>query len=164
MAALIDKTQIIAQAVAMSEHFGLDHNLVLAIISVESNFDRYAIRYEPTWSYFYKPESFSRLVGISEQTEAMLQASSIGLMQVMGTVARELEFKENLLKLTQVEIGLYYGCKKLKSLADKYPSLDDVISAYNAGSPRIDSHTQLYRNQHYVNKVKGALNGQIRQP
>jgi soluble lytic murein transglycosylase-like protein len=152
------KTEILALAVKLAEHFGIDHRLVIAIIQVESNFDPLAIRYENHWRLFNKPEAFAKIAHISESTERILQMCSIGVMQTMGAVARDFGMRDNLLNLTNPERSIYYGCKKLKDLQDKYKSQDDVIAAYNAGVPVVLPGGK-YKNQVYVDKVKAVLNG-----
>jgi soluble lytic murein transglycosylase-like protein len=54
-------------------------------------------------------------------------------MQVMGSVARELGYTQELPKLCQLETGLIYGCKKLAECLKKHPALPDALAAYNAG-------------------------------
>lgn len=135
----------------------LDPDLVVAIASVESNYNSWAVRFEPTWQYFSKPEKYAKKLGITLQTEKILQACSWGAMQTMGAVAREDGFDGPLQQLSLPEVGVQYGCKQLLDMRLKYGDFeDDMISAYNQGSPKKD-HKGLYRNQAYVNKVKRIL-------
>lgn len=134
-----------------------DKNLIFSIIMTESGANPLAIRYEYAWKYVYNEDLFSKRASITSATESVLQSCSLGLMQVMGTVARELGHLDNLLLLTEPSVGVYYGVKKLKQLLDKHKSLDDVISAYNMGTPRKDRDGS-YINQKYVNKVKEFYN------
>lgn len=133
---------------------GLDPDLVIAIAETESYFDELACRFEANWKYLVNVEGFARGARISQDTERILQMCSWGFMQVMGSVARELGWKGNLLELTRPELGVKFGCLKLKELMKKYNHQDDVIAAYNAGSPRKTDHGR-YVNQLYVNKVRG---------
>lgn len=130
----------------------IDPMLAIAIAEVESAGDPLAVRYEPGWKYHYNVENFAKMCRISEATEHVLQACSFGLMQVMGTVARELGHEESLLKLTDARLGAKYGCIKLAKLFKLLKSVDDVISAYNAGSPI--KRDGKYINQSYVDKVR----------
>ena len=132
----------------------VDPDLAVAIAETESSFDEYACRFEANWKYAFNCESFANNAKISEDTERMLQMCSFGMMQVMGTVARELGFRGNLLHLTKPELGIRFGCLKLKELLAKYSYQDDVIAAYNSGSPRKIQDGRYY-NQTYVNKVRG---------
>ncbi len=130
----------------------IDPLLALAIAEVESGGDQFAIRFEPGWKYHYNVDNFAKLCKISEDTERMLQACSFGIMQVMGTVARELGFEESLIKLSDARIGAKYGCLKLSKLFKILKSVDDVIAAYNAGSPL--KRDGKYINQGYVDRVR----------
>jgi hypothetical protein len=123
---------------------------------VESAGDTLAVRYESHWKYFVNPELFARLNNITADTERTLQMMSFGLMQVMGGVARELGYRRNLLSLTDPVLAIDYGCRKLAQLKGKYNTTDDIIAAYNAGSPR--KNGGLYVNQAYVDKVRGFMN------
>lgn len=125
--------------------------LVKAIIKTESDFVNYAVRYEPNYKWLYNPQDFYKLNNISLDTETILQKCSFGLMQIMGAVAREYGFKDNLLKLTIPEVGIEYGCKHLKKFITKYNNIPDAISAYNQGSPRKKNGD--YENAAYVAKV-----------
>lgn len=140
---------------AAKEH-GLDTDLVLAVCQHESGLNPYAVRFEPKFKYILNPVEYAKALRITIETEITLQKMSWGCMQVMGAVARELGFMEHLTKLTGVELGLEFGCKKLKSCFDKYgDNLTLVLSAYNAGSPRLVNGVLV--NQQYVNSVLGHL-------
>ncbi|HRY80911.1 MAG TPA: transglycosylase SLT domain-containing protein [Spirochaetia bacterium] len=53
----------------------------------------------------------------------------------MGAVAREYGFKGVFFpELTDPETGLEYACRLLANLLSRY-SVEDAVSAYNAGSP-----------------------------
>jgi soluble lytic murein transglycosylase-like protein len=78
---------------------------------------------------------------------------SWGLMQIMGSVARQYGFKGNLSSLTEPEINIEIGCKHFVSKYSVEPK--DMISAYNAGSPK-KTPEGLYVNQGYVDKVCAA--------
>ena len=139
--------------------YGLDPNLVRAMIHVESSGNPLAIRFEP--HYYAKPtlhftREYASRLRLSHDTERMLQSCSFGLLQIMGVVARELGYDGELLKLLQPDIGLEYGCKKLKKLFEKYGVESDVISAYNRGSP-FKTKGGFYENEDYVNKVYKEL-------
>ncbi len=138
-----------------TEH-GLEPELVYAIICVETNHNQWACRYEPKWRYFFEVDEWALKLGQSPETEHIQQATSWGLMQVMGTVARELGFMGYLSQLSVAEIGARMGCMKLQQLFKKYVEVEDVIAAYNAGSAR-RSATGKYLNQEYVDKVMKVL-------
>lgn len=144
------------KAIEAAEHFKLDQKLVLAMVQVESAWDTFAVRYEPDWHYFATPKDYALHCHITDSTEMILQKCSFGLMQVMGATARSLGFKENLLRLTDPALGLYYGCKKLDELFKKHDLKTDIIAAYNAGIPVLNALGK-YKNQSYVDKVLKAM-------
>ena len=150
------KDDVKSIAVKIADELNIQHEWVLAICRAESAFDHLAVRFEPGWKYEFKIAEFATLLNISYATERNLQMCSWGPMQIMGTVAREFGFKESILKLTEPELGIRYGCLKLKSLINKYGYSDNAISSYNAGSPTRATNGQ-YKNQAYVDKVKKFL-------
>ena len=129
----------------------LDHILVGAIIDTESNWDTFAIRHESHYKYILNAEIHAKRCRTTQNTEIMLQSCSLGLMQVMGGVARELLWNDPLPRLFEPEIGIKLGCMKLEQLSKRHKLQEDIIAAYNAGSPR--KIGSIYTNQGYVNKV-----------
>jgi len=136
----------------ISEEFSLDPFLVAAIIRVESNGERFAMRYEPHYSYLFHVEQMAKKVGSSEATENTMQKTSWGLMQIMGAVARERGYRGWLSELTDMLVNLKYGCVHLQSYFERHGKLEHAIASYNAGSPRFLSDGQFV-NQPYVDKV-----------
>lgn len=135
-----------------AEH-GLDRNLVAAIVLQESSGIAQAKRFEPAYRYFYKVDEFAKALDLHPDTEKDGQATSYGLMQVMGAVCREKGFKGFFTDLFDPETNLKYGCQHLKTYLDRYKNLEDAIASYNAGSPRRDAATGKYVNQAYVTSV-----------
>lgn len=141
----------------MAELYGLDLDLVTAIVMTESSGDPNAHRFEPgTDKYLYFAREHADRLQIPYEEEKRNQMTSWGLMQLMGFVARELNFTNRLEDLMAVEAGLFYGCKKLYQVAHRYDIESDVIAAYNAGKPRKEK-SGMYRNQRYVDKVDRYL-------
>lgn len=142
-----------------SKALGLDFNLVKAICQVESGFEPNSARYERLFSYIFKPNEFISKGNnnINVSTETMFQMTSWGPMQIMGSVARERGFLGFLPTLCQPDLGIYFGCKHLKTFILKHKNLDDAIASYNAGSPRRDSEGK-YVNQKYVDLVNQFMN------
>ncbi len=136
----------------------LPAGLVKAIIQVESGGNTYAMRYEAAFLYRYVPSTPQRFGCASLETERQARATSWGLMQIMGQVARELGCKEPFLStLCDAETGLRYGCLLLARLRDLYLrgyGWDGVISAYNQGSPIKNKKSGAFLNQGYVMKVR----------
>lgn len=139
----------------------LEHDLdplwVSAFVSVESSYRTEAARYEDHFRWTLDIPHYARNNHISQDTEEVFQKTSWGLLQIMGSVTRELGFEGFIPNLLFPEVGLYWGCKLIKKLSDKYESMDDVIASYNAGSPRKDKQGE-YMNQEYVIKVNSAYN------
>lgn len=135
--------------------YGVDPKLAQSIAQVESQYNPWSMRYEPNWMYYYNPLLYSKNLGTTLATERALQQISYGLMQIMGSVARELGFDEELPKLCDPALGAQYGCMKLADIKKNYSDEQDIISAYNAGTP--SKVGGKYRNNDYVNKVTEAL-------
>lgn len=140
-----------------SKSYNLDSRLVGAIICTESAGNECTTRYESGWKYFYQQDEYAKTLGITVNTEMVHQATSWGLMQIMGSVAREQGFADHLNKLTNPNTNLIYGCSFLVKLYKKYGLLPDVIASYNAGSPRKDESGN-YVNHQYVDKVTKFMN------
>ncbi len=137
--------------------FGVDSDLIRSIIMVESSGIPYRARFEPDWKYFYFQREYAEKLGITVETETMFQATSWGLMQIMGGVARELGYKLHLTALCNPDLNIEYGTMKIKSIMQRYGNSEmDVIAAYNAGSV-IKTYSGIYKNEKYVDKVYSFL-------
>lgn len=136
----------------ISDQENVPQNLLAAIVQTESANNKYAVRFEPNYKWLYKTKDNARDNGLTEATETIFQMTSFGLTQVMGAVARELGLKGPIFQLLDEKTNLEYCAKLLKRLASKHKERDDIIAAYNAGSP-IKSLNGLYKNQSYVDKV-----------
>jgi len=146
-----------------------DPYLIAAFCKVESDYNTWAVRYEPEYRWLYGD------VRAMSPTERKSQMMSYGLMQIMGAVARERGFKERYLtQLCTPSIGITFGVKHLAWLRDsKGYSGDDLVSAYNQGSPRRlkikessvgvspDAKYAEYKNQHYVDKINSVYQGLV---
>ena len=152
-------SQLDILARAAAERHDLPVHLVSAIIKVESNGNPWAVRYEPA---FYKryivPLPISPYPPCSLDTERVMRATSFGLLQVMGQVARERGFAGTFLsELCEPTVGLEYGCPHLAKLRDRHLEKWDwegVAASFNSGSPRRDGGRWV--NQAYVDKVRAA--------
>lgn len=144
-------------AIVAAKRHGLDPNWVLAIIQTETAGISSRIRSEPEWRYFHSPQAHAKRLGITEQTERAMQAVSWGPMQVMGSVAREWGYPDQLYTLSDAIRGLEYGCKHLAAKRKKYPLGRDWVASYNSGSPR-KRPDGTYDNEEYVKKVVSYWN------
>lgn len=132
--------------------YGLNCDLILSIISQESQGNPDAIRFEPRSSLAFSPNVYCKKLFITVETERNHQNTSWGLMQVMGFKARELGYDDYLHKLVDPKLGVEYGCRTLAQIKKKYAYDEDVIAAYNAGSPL--RKNGIYINKEYVDSVK----------
>ena len=130
----------------------VDAKLLDAIITVESAYDPWAVRYEENYSYIAVPNVFAKNNRTTILTERTCQKISWGLSQTMGGTARFLGYGGPLPKLVDPDLNLTVACKLLVKLANEYPQISDQIAAYNAGSVRRTPQGE-YVNQEYVNKV-----------
>lgn len=135
---------------------GVPWTLLAAFVQTESSGDPMAARFEVQYKYIFKVGEFAKLNLITPITEEVFQKTSWGLCQIMGGLARELGHQTSLLELLIPEINLKLAASHLKNLIQKYPGRDDMIAAYNAGSP-IKGLDGKYKNQQYVDKVNGYL-------
>jgi soluble lytic murein transglycosylase-like protein len=130
----------------------IDPLLIAAIILQESAGKPHALRFEPRWSLYKDPELFAKKNCTTVATEKASQAFSYGLFQVMGCVARERGFQGAYAELYDVRTNIFFGCAQLKFLFDRHKTEIDVISAYNAGTPR-RRPDGTFVNQEYVDGV-----------
>ena len=149
MLAYMEKIHIFNLIERMAPTFGLEASLVYAVCRQESSLNPFAVRYEKNYRWLL-PEV--KVPGCTSETERMLQKTSIGLMQVMGAVYRELGFTGWLTEVVgDAVIQLEYGCLFLSKKIEKY-GMDRGILAYNSGSPI--KKNGKYINQYYLDRVK----------
>ena len=107
----LSKAELIALAQQKAEKYGLEAALVCAIVEQESQWNTWATRYEPAFYERY-------VVPLNEsRSESAARATSWGLMQCMGQVARERGFGGPYLsELCDPDIGLDMGCKHFAAM------------------------------------------------
>lgn len=135
----------------------LEPRLLMAIAQTESALNASVVRYEPAWKYHLAVDLWARKTRITSNTEKVLQSMSWGLMQVMGSVAREHGFDKCLTELIDPNFNVLIGIRKLEQLSKKYKNLDEVISSYNQGFARRGENGELL-NSRYVSTVLGFYN------
>jgi soluble lytic murein transglycosylase-like protein len=101
-------SNLVTLAQQAAQKYRLDPALVCAVVEQESSWNVFSARFEPRFEARYIDP-----MHLPDQTEILLRATSIGLMQVMGEVARELGFKGPLLQLTDPGVALVLGCQHL---------------------------------------------------
>jgi hypothetical protein len=126
--------------------YSLEPRLVEAILWVKSSDHPESIRFEP--------HIYDRLLTAYPHlspTERMQQATSWGLLQVMGMVCCERGFTGCCVELCRdPEGGLRVGMSHLAWLATRAKDRDEMIRAYNAGS----GGAQKGRGGAYLQKVQ----------
>lgn len=124
----MNRAEAIALARKVALAAGLDDAIFCGLVEQESDFDNWAIRYEPA---FYK--KYVQPIGLPE-TEAQARSFSWGCCQVMGQVAREMGYKLPLPQLCDWEIGLQQGAKVLaRNLKRSAGDMTAALLAYNGG-------------------------------
>ncbi len=129
---------ILKAVLAAADEFKLPFELVRAVVEHESvGGITYAVRYEPDFYDRYikgKTPNF-RPPHCSWETERIGRATSWGLMQVMGETARSIGFQGWFPELCVPAVGLAWGCRYLRRLADRYGAegWEVVCRAYNGG-------------------------------
>lgn len=125
--------------VTMAGSYQLPVVIVRAMVKHESMGIPFAVRYEPDFYNTYlkgKTPDFRPHEVCSWETERIGRATSWGLMQVMGETARCVGFRGWFPALCLPEIGLEWGCRYLRWLADRYLAdggWPTVMRAYNGG-------------------------------
>lgn len=116
--------------------------LICAMIRVESGGNPNAARYEPAFYTRYISPMRGKVAkpGCSEETERRLRATSHGLLQIMGQVARERGFDGQFLtELYHPRIGIWWGARQIEYLRRRHVERHGwvgVVRAYNTGRPQ----------------------------
>jgi soluble lytic murein transglycosylase-like protein len=110
----------------------LDPVLVCAVCEQESDWNTWAVRFEPAFEARYIKPAIPEKPTTLEMTKAM----SFGLMQIMGETAIEFGFTGRFLsELCDPEVGAEYGCRKLRRCLDLHAAdLNVGLETYNGGS------------------------------
>ena len=102
-----------------SDEYGVDENLVFAVIKEESNF----------------------------QEDAVSHKDALGLMQIMKETAEdvarkyniEIDFNNSEREILNVQNNIKIGTKYLAVLLEKYKNIEVAVAAYNAGIGTVDN-------------------------
>lgn len=102
-----------------SDEYGVDENLVFAVIKAESNF----------------------------QEDAVSHKDALGLMQIMKETAEdvarkyniEIDFNNSEREILNVQNNIKIGTKYLAVLLEKYKNIEVAVAAYNAGIGIVDN-------------------------
>lgn len=162
--AVIEQRRIAEQNKALHSSIGekaakynLRPDIVYGVCMKESNLEPFAARYEENYKWIYEADKVKPKI-CSLSTEIELQKTSLGLMQVMGGVYRELGYRRWLTAvIADVDLQLEYGCRHLANKIKKY-GLDKGIASFNTGSPVYGKDGQLV-NASYVRDVLASAKG-----
>ena len=139
---------------AAAKSFGMDPFLLAAQVLQESAGDSTATRYEPGYRWTWPPPKSKLLPRIiypiapcSKDTEAVMQRVSWGLLQVMGALARELGYRRPFLSglAGDADTALELGCLWMRKKLDAYATVEQALSAFNAGSPTLANQANYVR-------------------
>jgi len=136
---------LISLARQKAERYGLDGDLLCAQVEQESGWNTHAIRFEQGFLEKYMTPTIRANI---TRTECYARCFSWGLMQIMGETAREFGFSGLFLsELTDPQLGLEFGCKKMSACMGKAGNdKDAALLHYNGG-----------KNPLYVQEVKARL-------
>ena len=127
---------------------GGDLPLFAGLIHAESNWNPYAIRYEPAY-YTRYVQPLDGLTATEEHSLAM----SWGLCQIMGQTARRMGFMgKYLAELCDPLTNLEYAARLLKENYNETHSWTAALAMYNGGPT--GNRQPPYRNQYYVDRVE----------
>jgi soluble lytic murein transglycosylase-like protein len=134
--------------------YGLEATLVAAVCEQESEWNPFAIRFEPAFEARYIKPALPAAPTTRELTEAM----SFGLMQVMGEVAIEFGWQGKFLtELCDPATGVLYGCRKLQNCFSIHGDAETALLAYNGGGNPLYPAQVLGRVGNYREAVSGEL-------
>ncbi len=126
----MNKEDLVKVVVAAAINVEIDPALACAVVSHESSWNPWAVRYEPAF-YTRYIDAMKNLT----PTEKSLRASSFGLFQLMGQTAREFGFDGEYLTELCDPINAIWGCRKLKRCIQLHPGDQEAaLLTYNGGN------------------------------
>jgi soluble lytic murein transglycosylase-like protein len=141
--------ELVALAKNIAIQHGLNESLVCAVVEQESSWEPSATRYEPLFRERYIVPLIVPLgLSLDEQT---FRATSYGLMQVLGEVAREFGYTGDTEGLKDPATGLEFGCRKLSQCMqragnDAYRALE----FFNGGGNKLYAGQVIARIDNYA--------------
>lgn len=137
---------------ALAGKYAAKHDLrpeiVAAVCEQESSWNPWATRFEKDFEARYIHPAIPSAPTTRELTLAM----SFGLMQIMGLTAKEFGFAGQFLtELCDPDVGVEFGCRKLKRCYELHPGDDSAaLLTYNGGSRPNYAPEVLARLSHYL--------------
>lgn len=141
----------------VAKQYAINPKWIAAIITQESNWEPYALRYEPKYDYFFKPDEIAAKFQITLTTEIQTQKMSWGLGQLMGGVLRQQGHVGPMGEVFEPLININHMGILIHSLMHFSDIDEDVFSMYNAGPVARFKINGQYKNQSYVDSVKKHL-------
>ena len=134
--------------------YGLEPAIVAAVCEQESDWNPFAVRFEPAFEARYIKPALPAAPTTAELCEAM----SFVLMQIMGEVAKEFGFAGRFFtQLCDPDVGVNFGCKKLQRCFIVHGNIDDTaLLAYNGGGNPHYGAQVLARVAHYTTPEAGG--------
>jgi hypothetical protein len=136
--------------------YGLEFNLIKAIVKTESNYNPRALRFEPKYKWLYSVKECASILRIDVFTLEMMQKTSWGLTQIMGAIyfekiaskPKEMDFASVLL---DPEVNISLCCQIVAGIIKKHKTNDVSIiyDLYNSGRA-----VEGDSNQENVNRFK----------
>lgn len=137
--------------------YNVDPAIVKAIITQESAWQMFALRYEPNYRYLFQPEIYAKSAFISISTEVNTQKMSWGLGQIMGGLAREQGHKGLMGELFIPQNNINHICIRIAALKKKCDSPEEIFACYNGGLDALKLVNGKFRNDGYVGSAMGHL-------
>jgi len=123
----------------MCNSFGIDQRFMFALIETESNWNQWAVKYEPGYRWYMEEPDTGRFKN-SPETNKEMQSFSYGLCQVMGNHFYEQGFTGFCTQLVDPKLNTVIAIKILERHIKKGVKLPmELYAAYNAGSVRVSS-------------------------
>jgi hypothetical protein len=133
--------------------FGIDPLWIRAIISQESGWNTYALRYEAAYRYLFDTVGRAVEARVTVNTEIVTQKMSWGLGQIMGALAREQGLLGHMGQLFEPDTNIWHIAKRLFKLKQYSAVKEDVFASYNGGLDALHKVSGKYTNQTYVDSV-----------
>jgi soluble lytic murein transglycosylase-like protein len=145
----VTKQELIALAKQVANAHQLYPELVCGLVEQESNWNPWALRYEPDFMRQYVAPLFTtnKISG----TEAYARAFSWGLMQLMGQTAREAGFAgASLAELCDPTTNLEFGCRIFaRKLAAAEGNAERALLLWNGGGNKAYPGQVMARAENY---------------
>lgn len=154
---MVTKDEMIAIARMIAAAHKLPPEIVCGQIQRESDWEPYAMRYEPAFLSKYVAPLYT--AGKITATEAYTRSMSWGLGQVLGQVARELGFTRTYFgELSDPSVGIEYQCRKLdKCLVRAGGDMSKALEMYNGGSNLNYAQEVIEFSKEYVAPPSGVV-------